>query len=516
MSDTSADRDSRWPRALFIVTVAAVIRLAFAALIPIFPDEAYYWEWSRHLAAGYFDHPPAIALLIRLTGEASPLGVRFGPILSGFVAAVTTVAIAHRLGGGRAALRAAIVITVLPLAAAGLILATPDSPLLAATALSLYCLVRALHEPVGSRTSFRWWIATGVALGAAFLSKYTSIFLPLAVVVAVLIRPTLRARLREPGPYVACVIATLAFLPVLLWNAHHGWISFLFQVRHGLSAPQGSALVAAWKHEGDFFGGQAGLASPILFLLFVIATSRSLKRRATDTQFVLATVALVSFGFFIYSALRQRVEPNWPAPAYIPAIVLLATTTSRRIAKKWFNGGVVLAAAMSIAIYAQAIVPVLPIPPNKDPIARAFGWAELAAAADSLANATASQAAAGPSIGFAMRPAKTWLGGDRYQEAAALAFHVAGQPTTFATNLSGRPNQYDLWPKFPNLARPGDNLLLVLDESDEPHAAVRALLPYFTAARRGDLVVLRRGTGAIGTRRLWLLLGWKSGWPVVH
>ncbi|HMA24440.1 MAG TPA: glycosyltransferase family 39 protein, partial [Gemmatimonadaceae bacterium] len=331
MSDTSADRDSRWPRALFIVTVAAVIRLAFAALIPIFPDEAYYWEWSRHLAAGYFDHPPAIALLIRLTGEASSLGVRFGPILSGFVAAVTTVAIAHRLGGGRAALRAAIVITVLPLAAAGLILATPDSPLLAATALSLYCLVRALHEPVGSRTSFRWWIATGVALGAAFVSKYTSIFLPLAVVVAVLIRPKLRARLREPGPYVACVIATLAFLPVLLWNAHHGWISFLFQVRHGLSAPQGSALVAAWKHEGDFFGGQAGLASPILFVLFVIATSRSLKRRATDTQFVLATVALVSFAFFIYSALRQRVEPNWPAPAYIPAIVLLATASSRRI-----------------------------------------------------------------------------------------------------------------------------------------------------------------------------------------
>jgi 4-amino-4-deoxy-L-arabinose transferase-like glycosyltransferase len=501
----SEHHDKRWSRALFIVVAAALIRFAFAAFIPIFPDEAYYWDWSRHLAAGYFDHPPAIALLIRLSGDASSIGVRFGPILSGFVAAATTIAIARRLGGGRAALRAATVITVMPLAAAGLILATPDSPLLAATALTLYSLLRALHEPLRSRSSFGWWIATGVALGAAFASKYTSIFLPVAVFIAVLIRPQLRARLREPGPYVACVVATVVFSPVLVWNAHHGWISFLYQVRHGLSAPQGSALVAAWKHEGDFFGGQAALASPILFVLLAIATARSLRRRAGDVQFIFGLVALLSFGFFIYSALRQRVEPNWPAPAYIPAIVLLAMTSSRRIARTWFNLGVGLAAAMSILIYAQALEPVLPLSPAKDPIARAFGWTDLALAADSTASSTTS----------ATRTT-TWLGGDRYQEASELAFNIPSHPTTFATNLAGRANQYDLWRKFPDVARAGDNLVLALDESSGPHSAVVALLPYFSAARRGDLVVLRRGTSAIGTRRLWVLLGWKAGWPAVR
>jgi 4-amino-4-deoxy-L-arabinose transferase-like glycosyltransferase len=505
VTDRMEGRDARWARALFIVTVAAFIRLAFAAFIPIFPDEAYYWEWSRHLAAGYFDHPPGIALLIALSGDASSLGVRFGPILSGFVATVTTVAIARRLGGGRAALRAATVITVMPLAAAGLILATPDSPLLAATALTLYCLVRALHEPLRSRRSLAWWSATGVALGGAFVSKYTSIFLPIGVLIAVLVRPQLRARLREPGPYVACVIATLIFAPVLVWNSHHHWISFLYQVRHGLSAPQGSALIAAWKHEGDFFGGQAGLASPILFVLLAIATGRSLRRRAGDTQFILGVVALLSFGFFIYSAARQRVEPNWPAPAYIPAIVLLAMTSSKRIARKWYDAGVVLAAAMSILIYAQAVEPVLPLPASKDPIARAFGWNDLALAADSTAKATTQETRT-----------PTWLGGDRYQEAAELAFYIGAHPTTFATNLSGRPNQYDLWRKFPDLARAGDNLVLALDESNGPHSAVIALLPYFTAAKRGELVVLRRGTGAIGLRRLWVLLGWRTGWPAIR
>src|SRR5207249_3926922 len=107
-------------------------------------------------------------------------------------------------------------------------------------------------------------------------------------------------------------------------NARHDWISFVYQVRHGLSSTQGSALRAAWRHEGDFFGGQAALASPILFIMLAVTTGRSLRRDAPGARFVLAVVALVSFGFFVYSALRQRVEPNWPAPAYIPAIALLA------------------------------------------------------------------------------------------------------------------------------------------------------------------------------------------------
>jgi len=245
--------------------------------------------------------------------------------------------------------------------------------------------------------------------------------------------------------------------------------------------------------------------SPILFILLAIATGRSLRRRVGDTQFVLAMVATLSFVFFIYSALRQRVEPNWPAPAYIPAVVLLAITSSKRIARKWFDGGVILAVAMSVLIYAQAIEPVLPISPGKDPIARAFGWTELTAAVDSMA--TAAQGTI---------PGTTWLGGDRYQEASELALNLPSHPTTFATNLSGRANQYDLWPGFSALAHHGDNLLLALDDSDEPHAAVRMLLPYFAGARRGELVVLRRGAGTIGARRLWLLLGWRGGWPAVR
>ena len=503
-------RDAGLSRALIIVALAAAVRLVFAALIPVLPDEAYYWLWSRHLSPGYFDHPYGIALLIR-AGDAAlaPFGmratsiaVRVGPVVAGWIASIATVAIAHRIGGEKSALRAAIVMSALPLAAAGLVLATPDAALLATTAVALYCLVRALENSAGSRSSFVWWTLTGVMLGLAFSSKYTSILLPVAVTIAVLAKRDLRSRLKEPGPYVACVVAALVFTPVLVWNARHDWISFLFQVQHGLSAPRGSALLAAWKHEGDFFGGQAALASPILFIMMAIAVGRTLRRGEGAARFALGFLALVSFGFFVYSAVRQRVEPNWPAPAYIPAIVLLATTTWTRRGEAWLKAGIGLAVAMSVLIYVQAVAPVLPIPPSKDPVARAFGWREL-----SVATRIAATSAT------AANSAKTWSGGDRYQEASELAFYDSSHTPTFAMNLSGRKNQFDLWPRFADVAHAGDNLVLVLDDVAELHATIRALTPFFADVRQGQRVTLMRGRGEIGARRIWTLFGWRGGWP---
>ncbi len=97
-----------------------------------------------------------------------------------------------------------------------------------------------------------------------------------------------------------------------------------------------------------------------------------------------------------------------------------------------------------------------------------------------------------------------------------MALHEATHAPTFAVNLSGRPNQYDLWPGFPDRARVGDNLVLAVDDADAPHPAVVALAPYFGRVRQGERVALRRGEGEgeVGVRRLWVLIGWKGGWPL--
>src|SRR4051812_35011122 len=93
-----------------IVITATLVRLMLAALLPLFPDETYYWDWSRHLAGGYFDHPPAISWLIA-AGTAmlpsSAFAIRLFPVLAGSVATWFAVLIARRLAGERAARTAA-------------------------------------------------------------------------------------------------------------------------------------------------------------------------------------------------------------------------------------------------------------------------------------------------------------------------------------------------------------------------------------------------------------------------
>jgi 4-amino-4-deoxy-L-arabinose transferase-like glycosyltransferase len=49
-----------------VVVGLVLLRLAAAAWTPLTFDEAYYWMWSKHLAGGYYDHPPMVAVVIRL------------------------------------------------------------------------------------------------------------------------------------------------------------------------------------------------------------------------------------------------------------------------------------------------------------------------------------------------------------------------------------------------------------------------------------------------------------------
>lgn len=508
--------DARARRAAYIVVgVATAVRLVFAAVLPLFPDEAYYWEWSRRLAAGYFDHPPGIAYTIAagtalfsaVGAELSPFAVRFFAVVCGLVASLAVVGIARRTGGDRAGLYAALIICAMPLAATGLVLATPDAPLMAATGVGLYAVIRAVQSPLRSRASLLWWCAAGIALGAAFTSKYTSILLPIGVVAAVLVSRDLRARLREPGPYVACVVATLVFAPVLLWNAQHEWRSFTFQIEHGLGRHRGSPLA----REGELIGGQMGLATPILFVLMAAATWQAMRRAGAATYTLLGIVAATMWGFFVFSAWRKPVEANWPAPAYVPAAALLAATAvthwSHR-GRRWTRWGIGLALTLTTVVYAHALFDLLPLAPRRDPIARAFGFDAMAAAMDSARAARAADPA--------QPTGDVWLGVDRYQDAAEAAFNLPDHPEVFSVNLGGRRNQYDYWPGFTDRARPGDDLVLAVDDPAEGlHPAVERLTPYFDEVIRGGMVELKREADEppVSSRRIWMLRGWNGGWP---
>lgn len=473
----------RW---IAILLAFFVVRLVVAAVLPLYEDEAYYWQWAIRPAAGYFDHPPAIAWLIAaglpIFGD-SFLGVRLFSVVAGLGAGIALAVTSGRLAGEGGAWRGALIILALPMGAAGLLMATPDAPLFLTLAVAILAVDRALASPPGSRQDTLGWILAGLALGGAFTSKYTAVLFPFGVTVAFLLHPELRKRFATPGPWLASAIALALFTPVVVWNAQHDWASFAFQLGHGLN-PEASRPLA---QEAELLGGQIGLVSPILFFLLAWATWRALRDRSDPRRFTLAVTATVIFGFFMVTALRSGTEGNWPAPAYLPALVLLASQPLGASGRKWLRWGLGLGFSLVFLMNVQALIPVLPIPARNDPLAEAWGWNELAAFVENDIQTMDAGAC----------PGNTWVAGNNYQDPSVMAFYLPGREPTFDLQLLRRPSQYQFWPGFTDLAEPGDCLVVVFRSGRISGAVAEHLAEGFQDRTEPTTFELRRNlTGA--------------------
>ncbi len=504
-----AESLSAWRLTFAWVIGASVVRALLSSLVPMVPDETYYWLWTRHLAPGYFDHPPGIALLIAASTSAigtTPAGVRAGPMFAAFVTHVGAVIAAWHIAGqgvagARASVRAAVLMAVVPLAMLGLVLATPDAALFAAAMIALLAVERALAAPVGSPRAFGWWMLAGAGLGAALVAKYTAVLFPVGLVAACIMHPALRTRFRETGPWWASFIALVIFSPVVWWNATHDWVSFRFQLNHGFGpAARGTVL----SRELELLAGQFGLASPILFVLMAFAVwialrdgwrtrANSSPQDVSTRRFALAVMSVLPLAFFAASAARKSVEANWPALMYPSAMLLLASETHPLTRSRWWQGGVVFALALLTVVSVQAWRPVLPLAPRQDLFSRSYGWTILATAVDSARRDP-----------FLDGTVDRWVAADRYQDASALAFHLPDHPTVFSLNLASRPNQFDLWPTVHDDVRPGDGLVAVFDNNPVGDSLGVRVARWFKESKRGDPVMLRRGDGVIAQRRIWL------------
>jgi dolichol-phosphate mannosyltransferase len=213
--------------AIGLIGYAFILRLVYLGSVEVLPEEAYYWNYSRHLDIGYLDHPPMVAWLIRLGTAAfgqSPFGVRIGAVCCGMIASVFTYRLTRNLFGETTALAALVLAQTLPFFFLSGLLMTPDAPLAAAWAASLYFLERAL---VAGR-SRAWW-RVGLSMGIGMISKY-SIGLLVPVTAAFMLWDRHSRRWwRRWEPYAAALLALAVFSPVIVWNAQHHWASFEFQ-----------------------------------------------------------------------------------------------------------------------------------------------------------------------------------------------------------------------------------------------------------------------------------------------
>jgi hypothetical protein len=149
------------------------------------------------------------------------------------------------------------------------------------------------------------------------LSKYTGAFLAVSGAVLLATDPLLRAQLRRTGPYLAVLVATLLFLPVVYWNARHDFESFRFQTGERFAKAEFSGH---WLLE--FVLGQTAVFHPVV----VVAIGCSIAWLARRWRHDARARWLLAFGlplplWFLASSLWIQVKANWLAPAAVPLLL---------------------------------------------------------------------------------------------------------------------------------------------------------------------------------------------------
>ena len=280
-------------------------------------DECYYWEWSCHPQACYFDHPPLTAWLIdsaRMFLGHTTLAVRFWAILSGILLSLAGRELGKDLFGQAAGNRAGILLLLAPIFAGNALLMTPDTFLVPSWAFAVLFAWRGYREGGG----MGWWVAAGTAAGIGMLSKYTMVLYYGALLILWIFSPGRRRQLLA-GITMAGLLSLLIFLPVLWWNSRHDWVSFTHQLHHGFRNEHPSLI--NFQNLGDYSAFLVVLVSPILGLLCF----RTALTRMTDPRFrFLGVFFWTVVLFFAYSAAKAHIEANWPMAAFITALVMVA------------------------------------------------------------------------------------------------------------------------------------------------------------------------------------------------
>jgi 4-amino-4-deoxy-L-arabinose transferase-like glycosyltransferase len=306
--------DARIVRNTALVILALVgLRLVAAAFTPVTFDEAYYWMWSKNLAGGYYDHPPMIA------GDTE-LGVRLVSILLALPMSYAIYRSAAILfGGARVAATSAILLNVTMMASVGTLIVTPDAPLLVASSFVLFFLAKVLETGRGV-----WWLAVGVAVGAALLSKYTAMFFGPAILIWLAAVPKLRRWFLSPWPYLGGLVALALFSPVILWNADHQWVSFVKQLGRAKIEDFRPAFIA------ELIPTQIVFATPLVFILGAMGLHALTWRRAgaLASRVLIETMFWTIVAYFVWHSLHARVEANWFAPVYPPFVIAAAAAAN--------------------------------------------------------------------------------------------------------------------------------------------------------------------------------------------
>jgi 4-amino-4-deoxy-L-arabinose transferase-like glycosyltransferase len=457
----------RWLAALLIIgsTLLRLVYLACNCPLDLAPDEAHYWDWSRHLDWSYYSKGPGVAWLIRLScelfGELSVkltgnemVAVRLPAVVCGSLLLTSLYVLTVQVSGReRVALLVVAVALTTPTLSAGSSLMTIDSPYSCCWGWALVFGHRAIFG--GSWAA--WW-AAGLLVGLGILFKYTMVLWLPSLGLFLLFTPEYRRWLWSRGLWILTALAGLSAVPIIVWNANHDWVTF----HHvsGLAGLRQEEPHIHWLGPLQLVAVQCGLWLVFWFIVWVRGMLAHAPWHATapSMRYLWWMSAPMFAVFFVFGFKTGGGEANWPVAAYISGIVLgiLWLVEDLRAATGWYRqlalGGMAAACATGILVtlfvHGSAwidplLVPLAgpvtvdqPFPLRRlDPTLRLRGWRTMAAEVDRLRAELRAQN---------IEPV---LAGPGWTTPGLIGFYCQGHPTAYSLGpaFGERQSQYDFW-----------------------------------------------------------------------
>ncbi len=457
--ETSETDDSHWLRLGCLVIAASLIgRWVYidSGHLGLSGDEAYQWLCSKHLALSYANQPPGIAWIqfagTRLWGDTE-LGVRFfSPLFTAILSWMALRFVSHEVGA-KIAFWFLLILTVIPLLGIGSVLITSGTPLVLCGMWALIAGWRAV-QPEGQT---RDWLSVGVAMGLAFLCNYSALYQIICFGIFFWLWRPARWQLRKPGPWLALGIFVVCTLPVMIWNAEHGWIALQHIKAH------------AGVYSGEFLGCEAAWLNPIFFIaaLWAMFGFWKFRRERPLMLYLFCMYAPILLALALYS-FRAPTKLEWIAPAVLPMFLLMAVYWNERLRtaahfiKPVLAAGLALGFAMVVLMYDSDLVSKIAgedLPARLDPSRRLQAWSPAAQGIEAEREKLAAQGTS------------TFIIGDNAALASLCTFYspparkaIELIPLVYCVDSDTPENQFCFWPEYNyRAARQGENAIYVTD-----------------------------------------------------
>ena len=310
-----------------LILISTLIRCIIASSSELGNVEAYYWTFAQHLQWNYFDHPPIVGWLIRLTTANLQLHSEFftraGAIISSAVSTWLIFMIGSKINNERTGWFAALLYTsslYASLGAGAYIL--PDSPQLVFWFLSIFLLVKILHSKQPHSNLTLLWCYWGIATGLCVMCKAHGIFLWLGLILYCLLFD--RSWFKCRGIYLSAIITIVIVSPIIIWNLQNHFASYAFH-SHRVSL---SDATIHFERFAKQLLKMILITNPVNFFLICIClvVYRKLSVWKKDIQLILCCSLPLILLLLIVSLFRET-YPHWSGPAWstlllIPAIRL--------------------------------------------------------------------------------------------------------------------------------------------------------------------------------------------------